>query len=629
MPRMSLHRLAPAVLVLVAAAAQAHPDIHEIGLVSHFAPGVHPIRHGVVPDLTHSLIAKVEGKTRVATVGPTEAFVLDGKTSGLTIAGSPADAGPALPKRELSVAAWVSPNAPAKTGGIVGISLAGPQEQKGWWIGHSNRAFTFGLSSRGASNDGDDRMTALVSKTPLDPGRWYYLVAVYDGSLMRLYVNGKLEGETDEESGEILYPEEGAYRIGCMDAANGPAAFDGSIFEVKTYDRALAAAEIEKVAQKNANLIAYQPPKEALTFLVKPYLQFGTTTSMVILCETNRPSTIAIEYAENQPLTKKAATSEAKLISELKLDELTPMTRYFYRVTATDESGATASSALSSFQTAPPPDMPWAFTVIGDTQRNPSVTRRCAEGAYALRPNFMLHCGDVVDNGHAKNQWIQDLLEPMSVLTSRVPMFPVIGNHEKNSHWYYDYFSLPAPEYHYTFHYGNAQFFMIDSNKPLGPSSEQYQWLERELGKSKATWKFACHHHPCFSSDENDYGDHHRGGEKVVFTWGDPNARQLVPLYENYGVDIAWNGHIHLYERTWPIYQMSINQKKGVRYITSGGGGGNLEQAAPQRAWFSLHFKRAFHYCYVTIHDRTIQLKAYDLEGRLFDTFELTKPADR
>lgn len=211
-------------------------------------------------------------------------------------------------------------------------------------------------------------------------------------------------------------------------------------------------------------------------------------------------------------------------------------------------------------------------------------------------------------------------------------MFPVIGNHEQNSHWYYDYFSLPAPEYYYTFHYGNSQFFMIDSNKPLDPDSEQYQWLERELASSKATWKFTCHHHPCFSSDENDYGDHVKGEEgegPEVYTWGDPNARKLTPLYEKYGVDIAWNGHIHLYERTWPIYQMTINQEKGVRYITSGGGGGHLEQAAPQRSWFSLHFKRAYHYCYVTIHDRSIQLKAYDIDGQLFDTFELTKPPGR
>ncbi len=205
----------------------------------------------------------------------------------------------------------------------------------------------------------------------------------------------------------------------------------------------------------------------------------------------------------------------------------------------------------------------------------------------------------------------------------------VIGNHEKNAHWYYDYFDLPKPEYYYTFTCGNAQFFMIDSNKDCGPGSEQYRWLEKALSESKATWKFTAHHHPCFSSDEDDYGDHLKGKPDEPFDWGDTNVRRLVPLYEKYGVDIAFAGHIHSYERTWPILQMTINQQKGVRYIVSGGGGGGLESAAPQRSWFSIHVQRGHHYGFAAVYDRTIQFKAYDVDGRLFDTFELTKPADR
>jgi hypothetical protein len=84
----------------------------------------------------------------------------------------------------------------------------------------------------------------------------------------------------------------------------------------------------------------------------------------------------------------------------------------------------------------------------------------------------MIHCGDVVDDGFAKQQWVFDLFAPSARLLAHVPAFPVIGNHEKNSHWYYDYFSLPKPEYFYTFSVGNAQFFMIDSNKDLSPGSD-------------------------------------------------------------------------------------------------------------------------------------------------------------
>jgi predicted phosphodiesterase len=470
----------------------------------------------------------------------------------------------------------------------------------------------------------------LRAQTPLEPGRWHHVAATYDGTTMRLYVDGRPEGESTAQSGDILYPERGRYAIAAYADDNELNPMAGALFEVKVYGRALAAAEIAEVAAKNQSLLAWRPPvNQELQFVVRPYLQFGTADSMTLLAETSKPARMTVAYGETQPLKLTARTPEPKAISELRLGGLKPFTRYFYRVTCEDAAGNQARSEIYSFQTAPGPELPWAFGIMGDTQRNPEVTRRCAEGIFALRPNFLIHCGDVVDDGFAKQQWVQDLFAPCATLFAQVPVFPVIGNHEKNAHWYYDYFSLPAPEYWYTFTQGNAQFFMIDSNKDCAPGSEQYRWLEQALAASKATWKFTAHHHPCFSSDEDDYGDHLKGKPGNGYLWGDGNARQLVPLYEKYGVDIAFAGHIHSYERTWPILQMTINQARGVRYIVSGGGGGGLEQAAPQRSWFSLHVMRGHHYCVAAVHDRTIQFKAYDLEGRLFDTFELTKPADR
>jgi hypothetical protein len=401
---------------------------------------------------------------------------------------------------------------------------------------------------------------------------------------------------------------------------------DGALIGLKTYARALTEAEIAEAAEGSAGLLAMPATvNQDLQFVVKPYLQAASSTAMTVMAETNRPSVMSVEYAEFQPLTGQARTTTPAALSTVSLSQLKPHTRYFYRVTCLDGTGNAARSQIGSFQTLPGASDAWAFGILGDTQRNPDVTRKCAEGIFALRPNFMLHVGDVVDDGYAKHQWVFDLMDPCARLFAHVPVFPVIGNHEKNSHFYYDYFHLPEPEYCYTFTCGNAEFFMFDSNKPCDPGSEQYQRMEKALAASTAVWKFAAHHHPCFSSDEDDYGDNHKGSLKEPFTQGDQNARHLVPLYEKYGVDVAFAGHIHSYERTWPILNLSINQQKGVRYIISGGGGGGLESAAPQRAWFSIHVQRGHHYCFATIHDRTIQFKAYDLEGRLFDTFELTK----
>ncbi len=608
----------------------AHPDKIENDLLLHFATGTHPVENGEWADLTHTLSAKVHGGPVFTNVGPARALVFDGYTSWLEAAGSLAAAEKVLPKKDFTVAAWVFLEDTRNDGGICGFIQDNGDYERGWLLGYNERTFNFILTAQ-AGSAAPGRHTALRGRTVIEKGRWHHVAASYDGQTMRLFVNGKPDGESAAQAGAINYPENGRLVVAAYVDDNEFNPMEGGLYEVKLYGRALAQTEIAQAVERNQALLDYQPSiNKNLKFVVQPYLQMATQTSIVVMAETSLPSRMTVEYGEVQPLNRHAATATAAYISEATITGLKPFTRYFYRVTCTDDASNLARSEVFTFQTAPGADQAWAFGILGDTQRNPEVTRRCAEGIFALRPNFMLHCGDVVDDGFAKNQWVDDLFTPAAGLFAHVPTFPVIGNHEKNSHWYYDYFSLPQPEYWYTFHYGNAQFFMLDSNKDCSAGSEQYQWLEAELAKSKATWKFAAHHHPCFSSDENDYGDQWKGKSRhEEYTWGDSNARQLVALYETYGVDVVFNGHIHSYERTWPILNLTINQQKGVRYIVTGGGGGGLEQAAPQRAWFSIHVARGHHYCFASVFDRTMQFKAYDLEGRLFDTFELTKADDR
>lgn len=610
-----------AAMIVAAPESMAHPDKVEDRLVFHFATGSHPPRDGKWEDLTHNFVAEIKGAPVLTNLGPILALNLNGFTDYLTVPTT----SERLPKKEFTVTAWVLLNDTVADGGITGYIQDNGSFEKGFMLGYDRQSFTFTLSTRKA-DDGDGKLTRIQSKTALVLGKWYFVAGTYDGSIIRLFINGKEESTSTEQGGDIVYPEKGTLAVGAYIDDNENTPLDGAIYETKLYARALGANEFASVVEKNRALLEYESSiNSVLNFVVSPYLQFATTNSIVVMCETSQAASMLVEYGERQPLLHRAGSSGSNLIHSVRLTDLKPATQYFYRVTCNDAEGNIARSDILTFQTAPPANMPWAFGIIGDTQRNPDVTRKCAEGIFALRPNMTIHLGDVVDDGFAKHQWVSELFEPSSRLFGHVATFPVIGNHEKNAHWYYDYFSLPAPEYYYTFMYGNAQFFMIDSNKDLSKGSEQYAWLEYQLKNSRATWKFAAHHHPCFSSDENDYGDRWKGKAPDGYSWGDRNAKELVELYEKYGVDIAFAGHVHSYERTWPILGMSINQKNGVRYVVSGGGGGGLEQAGPQRSWFTIHVQRGHHYCFATVHDRTIQFKAYDIEGRLFDTFELTK----
>lgn len=632
--RLLTARLTAGLLAIVAAllaprSTIAHPDRVEDRLLLHLAAGSHPPDRQLWSDMAHKTNARLQGAPVYTNLGPVFALALDGFKDWVEISPTIEAARPFLPARDLTATAWVKLDETAAHGGIVGLIQDNGDFEKGWLLGYNRRSFTFHLASRGA-DDGNGSLTVVRAQSAIEPERWYHVAGTYDGTTLRIYVNGALEGESTAQSGDILYPERGRYAAGAWVDDDEFTGLQGALAEIKVYARALPAAELGEIATRNRAWIDHRSPvNTALKFVVQPYLQFATADSIAILAETSQPARMTVLYGERQPLQAQAVGAQAALIQEVRLTGLKPFQKYFYRVLCTDAAGNLARSEVLSFQTVPGPKEAWAFGIIGDTQRNPEITRRCADALFAHRPNLVLHCGDVVDDGFAKNQWVFDLFEPSSRLFSQVPVFPVIGNHEKNAHWYYDYFSLPAPEYYYTFTAGNAQFFMIDSNKDCGPDSEQYRWLEKELRRSKATWKFTCHHHPCFSSDEDDYGDHLKGRPGAAYTWGDSNVRRLVPLYERYGVDIAFAGHIHSYERTWPILQMTINQRSGVRYIVSGGGGGGLEQAAPQRSWFSIHVQRGHHYCVASVQDRTIQFKAYDVEGRLFDTFELTKPRGR
>ncbi|MCG8330040.1 MAG: metallophosphoesterase [Chitinophagales bacterium] len=368
------------------------------------------------------------------------------------------------------------------------------------------------------------------------------------------------------------------------------------------------------------------------SFLVKPYLQFATQNSMHILWETTAPASTIVEYGEalqkaNEPnLPKIEIIKGTRNLHEVKLDNLKTSTKYLYKVKSITEEGQIIESPVYTFKTAVKDDEATFFAFIGDTQfnsRTPWAWGKIANRVWSDRPHFIIHAGDLVDTGTRKTDWTQHFFPNGHVAMSRFPMYTVLGNHEQDAQYYYDYMVNPAPEYYYTFHYGNIQFFMIDTNRDIHEGSEQYDWLEWELAKSDADWKIVVHHHPPFSSEENDHGDTYIGAS----TYG-THARNLVPLYEAYGIDFCLFGHTHLYERTWPLFEDAVNLKNGVVYINSGGAGGGLEDFDPSRSWFTQELQTGHHYCTFAIYDKTLQFKAIDHEGSLFDTFQLTKESN-
>jgi hypothetical protein len=356
-------------------------------------------------------------------------------------------------------------------------------------------------------------------------------------------------------------------------------------------------------------------------FVVQPYLQRTTCDGTHVLWETDRPATTALAWGERVPLDRRVEVPGLRRLHAVRVEGLPPSSRWCYQARSATSAGHEACAPVRLFRTAPREGEPFVLAVVGDTQDQPDVWREVAARVHAERPAALLHVGDVVGVGPDRREWTQEYFAPAADLLAHVPSFPVLGNHEEDSRFFYEYMALPEPEHRYAVRWGDVEVFALDSNRSLARGGEQLAWLDRALAASRTRWRFVTLHHPPFTSDADDYGDARTGPTAE----GDPRCRDLVPVLERHDVDLVFFGHIHAYERSWPIRAGRVDERRGVVYVQTGGAGGYLEEAAPQRGWFCAHRRRTHHYLLVGVTPDRVEVRAYDIEGRLFDWFDRRK----
>lgn len=128
--------------------------------------------------------------------------------------------------------------------------------------GSGQEAFSLFLKSGGVfeftiTTDGNTDLYFDTNNTAIATGTWYHVAITFDGTTMRAYVNGAASG-TKAESG-TMFNSTAPIEIG---ARNNAHFFDGTIDEVRFWNRALSVTEISnnmnKQVPNNANgLIAY------------------------------------------------------------------------------------------------------------------------------------------------------------------------------------------------------------------------------------------------------------------------------------------------------------------------------------------------------------------------------------
>lgn len=126
--------------------------------------------------------------------------------------------------------------------------------------------------------------------------------------------------------------------------------------------------------------------------------------------------------------------------------------------------------------------------------------------------------------------------------------------------WGNSYFSFTA---------GPAKVLVLNCYAETHPNSWQYMWAKSELEALSASrlatpWLIVMMHCPFYSSNKDHFGE----GQTVLMR----DAHGFEDLFMEHNVSVVFAGHVHDYERSFPVYK-NQSVAGAPTYITIGDGG--------------------------------------------------------
>ena len=173
------------------------------------------------------------------------------------------------------------------------------------------------------------------------------------------------------------------------------------------------------------------------------------------------------------------------------------------------------------------------FVAVGDWDCT-GETEDTVDNIINQDPELVLALGDFSYSGDP-DCWF-DLVKPIADKTKIV-----LGNHEDEDD-YMNYFGLENQ--YYSFNQKNIHFLALSTETDFDEESEQYEFAKQDLEKYSKDpfidWIIVFYHQFMYRSgsgipEETDFREVYH------------------PLFDKYKVDLALQGHLHVYERTYPI----------------------------------------------------------------------------
>ena len=177
--------------------------------------------------------------------------------------------------------------------------------------------------------------------------------------------------------------------------------------------------------------------------------------------------------------------------------------------------------------------------------------------------SFMLSAGDQVNYADREYEYAGYL--NASALAS-LPVSTTIGNHDSGSYQYSYHFNTPnafdlddttyalghtnaGTDYYYT--YGDALFIVIDTNNYNCATHRNV--IEKAVNENKdKKWRIVMFHQDIYGS-----GLDHSDSDGIIL------RTQLTPIFDEFDIDVALQGHDHTYSRS---YQLSGDGKEHTAF---------------------------------------------------------------
>lgn len=195
------------------------------------------------------------------------------------------------------------------------------------------------------------------------------------------------------------------------------------------------------------------------------------------------------------------------------------------------------------------------FAVVGDTESHADIFQRVLEESKARSAQFLLHTGDVSEDGSPEG-----LQQMRSVAdASGLPLYTVLGSHDIRTDPTGQAFQASFNTPNLAFAAGSWRFLLLDNaDRAVGFSPATLAWLAQDIADHPAAQYIIAYHRPFNLPLAAIVGDDETPASRAA-------NKRFLEIIGLASVKAIFTGHLHIY---FPYTMNGIPV-----YVTSGGGG--------------------------------------------------------